>query len=135
MFASFSELEGIIAVQKTVTDTLADDRNKLQVYLSEVEATLEDQLQYSRRNQLIIHGVAETTGREDTDDTVIKIFKEMDVEVTKKEINRSHRLGRSKQTDVGGNEKKRPIIVSFISYQHKKLIYDNKKKLKGKKQS
>ena len=130
-----SDFEGRLAVQKSVTDALAEDRERIQAKLEKVSIKLEDQLQYSRRNMILIHGVDESNGPENTDDIAVIIFNEMDVPIQKKDINRSHRLG-GRNARTGSNsqedrEKKRPIIVSFLSYQHKKLTFDSKKKLRG----
>ena len=127
---TFAELEGRLVEQKSITDALAEDRERLKAKMEIAETKLEDQLQYTRRNMLLIHGVDESDGPENTDETVINIFKEMDVPIEKKDINRSHRLGRRTQNPSNSQEdreKKRPIIVSFISYWHKKQIYDKKK--------
>ena len=83
---------------------------------------------------ILVHGVDEKEGHEDTDDTVINIFKkDMDVVIEKNDINRSHRLGRRHDRSNGEEGKKRPIIVSFTSYRNRKIVFDSKKKLKGKK--
>ena len=80
---------------------------------------------------ILVHGVEEKEGPEDTDDVVLNIFKnDLDVPIDIKDINRSHRLGR-RYVDAG--QKKRPIIVSFTSYRNRKVVFDNKKKLRGKK--
>ena len=130
---SFMELESNLGVQKAVTDALSIDRDRILEDLHEEKKKLENQCQYSRRNQLIIHGVDEKNAAENTTDTVLAIFKGMDItNISKTDINRSHRLGKKLIGSPGGREKKRPIIVSFISYEHKKLVYDAKKKLKGK---
>ena len=126
------ELESRLAIQKIVTDALDTDRVRVLVNIQRLEVELEDQKQYTRRNMVLIHGVEETEGRENTDDIAIKVFSEIDVPITKSLINRSHRLGR-KSNSHEGRAKRRPIIVSFTSYEQKKSVYDNKKKLKGKK--
>ena len=124
-----AKLDGCLAVQKSVTDALDADRNRIMEELHSVQVALEDQRQYTRRNMLLVHGVDEVQGKEDTDQTVIKIFNDvLNVPIVKNDINRSHRLGGKK-----ANAKHRPIIVSFISYGQRKLVFDNKKKLKGTK--
>jgi hypothetical protein len=118
-------LEGSLAVQTKITDALVIDRDLVQKTLYEVENALEDQLQYSRGNCLLIHGVDEEIGREDTDETVLKLCGKIDVSISRIEIGRSHRLGRKV------NGRKRPIIVKFLSYRQKKMLYDVKKRFKG----
>ena len=90
-----------------------------------MEDDLEEQRQYSRRNFILIHGRKEEQ-HESTDEHVIDVLKNMDLQISKDKIDRCHRMGR-RSTD-----KARPIIVKFGSYRQKKLSYDNKKKLKGK---
>ena len=90
-----------------------------------MNATLERQEQYSRRNLLLIHGVDEIEG-EDTDKISTKVLQEymnqiikishIDVEIQKKSI----------------NAKPRPIIVKYARYNARNIIYRNKKVLKGK---
>ena len=90
-----TDLEGRLSVQKSVTDALATDRERISNDLRSVQLSLEDQRQYTRRNMILVHGVDEKEGHEDTDDTAINIFKKyMDVGIDKNDINRSHRLGR-----------------------------------------
>ena len=69
----------------------------------------------------------EKTG-ENTDNVAIQIFSKVGVKINKSNINRSHRLGPKKNH---GREKKRPIIVSLISYEHKNAVFKVKKNLKG----
>ena len=121
---SFNDMEGSLAVQKAVIDALVMDRDQLKLKVEELR-------QYTRRNQLLIHGVDEKDGHEDTDAEVISVFEKVGVKIDKSRLNRTHRLGRKKRNSQDGPVKKRPIIVSFVSYEHKKLIYDAKKKLKG----
>ena len=128
---TFNVLEGRLSVQKAVTDGLSLERANLQEKLTVVENELNEQLQYSRRNMILIHGIDEPNGRENTDDVAIEVFKKIDVDVKKNQINRSHRLGPRKM--IPGKEHKRPIIVSFCSYREKKAVFDAKKKLKGSK--
>ena len=123
------DLEARLGVQKAVTDALEIDRERVANDLLQVTTDLEDLKQYSRRNQILVHGVEEQDKSEDCDDSVLKIFGEMELPISKADINRCHRLGRRKD----GQVKKRPIIVSFCSYRNKKLAFDNKKKLKGRK--
>ena len=76
---------------------------------------------------ILIHGIEEKQGFENTDEAAIEVFNKAKVTVEKKSINRSHRIGKR------NNDKKRPIIVSFCSYQDKKAVFDAKKNLKGSK--
>ena len=87
-----------------------------------LEVSLENQVQYSRRNCLLIRGVVKKMNK-DTNETAIQIFKDyLVVNVTKSCIGTSHRL-------KSANEKS-PIIVKFLSYNLRNLVFLNKKKLK-----
>ena len=110
-------MDSKLKVQSTVADRLVDQVNELR--------------QYSRRTNLLIHGVPEeenTTTIEDTDVKATNIFhNQLDLanDIIRKDISRSHRLGKRQ------NGKTRPIIVRFTSYRAKKLVFDAKKKLKN----
>ena len=107
-------LESQVAVQKAVSDSLVLDREKLKI-------TVEDQLQYSRRNMLLIHGVEEKK-EENTDKIALEIANKVGCKLTVNNINRTHRLGPKKSKNGGQKKTKRPIIVSLIDYHHKKII-------------
>ena len=135
---NFEVLEGKLAVQQAVTNALKDDRDQLQKDVRELEITLEDQLQYSRRTCLLIHGIPEVESKgkqqEDTDKAVLDLFENtLQAGVSKWDIGRSHRLGRRKHSSNGSKPSARPIIVRFVSYRQRKAVFDVKKKLKGKK--
>ena len=130
--AKYTQLESSLEVQKVVTDALVEDRDKLKVRLFELQCDLEDQMQYSRRNCLLVHGLPEPekeseSSRENTDSTVMELFENtLGAGISKWDIGRSHRLGKRKTTP-------RPVIVRFVSYRQRKSVFDLKKKLKGKK--
>ena len=113
------KLESKIAVASTVTDRLVEQVHELR--------------QYSRRPNLLIHGVEEEETRdrkhkEDTDGKVMKIVQDqlgLRDKVMLNDISRSHRLGKRRN-----DGKKRPIIVRFTSYRSRKMVFDQKKHLK-----
>ena len=64
--------------------------------LEEVDAVLDKQEQYSRRNCVLIHGVDEVEG-EDTYESSIKVIEKlMDQKIKPEDMDRSHRLGNQK---------------------------------------
>lgn len=118
------ELESALNIQRAVTDALSENKEKLETRVSQLEKDLEEAQQYSRRTNVLIHGVKEESG-EDTDRIAHDLFTEqMGVPIVDRDITRSHRLGRRAE----GTE--RPIIVRLLSYRQKKLVYDQKKSLK-----
>ena len=54
---AFNDIEGRLGIQRAVTDGLAKDREMLQEKIVSVENALQDQLQYSRRKMILIHGI------------------------------------------------------------------------------
>ena len=90
------------------------------------------QEQYSRRNCLLVHGIPE--GQTDTTDAVLSLCNsQLGLELNRGHIDRSHRLGyRSETTTAADSQPKpRPVIVKLTSYETRKPIYTNKRKLKG----
>ncbi|CAB4002485.1 Hypothetical predicted protein [Paramuricea clavata] len=83
--------------------------------------------QYGHRNCLLVHGVTEAP-QENTDDTVIDIFKsKLNVDITKQDLDRSHRL-RSRRQNFN---RPRPIIIKFCSYNRRAEIFRIKRHLKN----
>ena len=121
-----TDLESKLAIQKAVTDGLSNDRVILNEKISLLEEELEDQRQYTRRTNLLFHGIEEEKG-EDTDMKVMNIINNKLTlpTVSIQDISRTHRLGRPKAGV------KRPIIVRFVSYRERKMVFDKKSKLKG----
>ena len=118
-------LESQLAIQKTVTDRLDGERKKLDDYVNDLEADVEDLRQYSRRTNLLFHGIEEGD-RESTDDKIMEVINtKLGLNLTLDDVGRSHRLGRKVEN------RKRPIIARFVSYRKRKTVFEAKKKLKG----
>ena len=82
--------------------------------------------QYSHRNCLLVHRVEEQE-QGNTDNIVFNVIKEhLDIELSVKDLDRLHRIGNS-----NSKSKYMPIIVKFISYNDRREIFKNKKRLKG----
>ena len=108
-----------IAVQDSVINALSHDRDRLQL-------DVDDLSQYTRRTNLLFHGLEESDDNEDTDKLVMEITNErLKLGITLDDIGRSHRLGKK----TAG--KKRPVIARFATYRKRKQVYDAKKNLKG----
>ena len=91
----------------------------------DLEIQIESQQQYSRRNCLLIHGLPphSPNPNENTDQAVIEFFNtHLGIAVMKKDLDRSHRLHNTNS----------PIIVKFVHHNLKNIIFNSKKKLKGK---
>ena len=74
-----------------------------------------------------MHGIVETN-IENTDNLILQTINEkLDIDITEKEIDRSHRIGRKKD-----GQRPRPIIVKSTRYNTRKKVFTSKRKLKGK---
>ena len=129
-------LESELAISKAITEALQIDRDAQSIKLNSLEVQLEDSLNHSRRNCLLIHGVDEDN-KENTDEKVLKLFNDsLKIKINIKDIDRSHRIGKKqlefgRQTRTSRKKVSRPIIVKFVSYRDRKEIFSNKKHLKG----
>ena len=94
--------------------------------LEELENKIDRQLQYSRRNCILIHGIAENKEK-NTDQQAIDYFNEnLDIKIDQIDIDRSHKIGRYNKA----KKKARPIIVKFARYNVTGRVLLEKRKLK-----
>ena len=84
--------------------------------LGEAEVKHDNLEQYTRKFNLVIHGISE---REDEDNAanVIELGKLLDVNLTRGNIDIVHRM------NVKSKNQPRPIIIRFTSYNAKSLLY------------
>ena len=103
--------------------SLEDDKLKSRTKLKDMERRLDeaeerhDNLeQYTRKFNLVIHGISE---REDEDnaENVIELGKLLNVNLTRGDIDIVHRM------NVKSKNQPRPIIVRFTSYNAKSQLY------------
>lgn len=126
--ASLQQALSDIRCINEVINSLSDDYKSHKEFCLQ---RLDDLEQYQRRNNLRVFGVVEKKG-ENTDTLLIDIFKnKLNVDVSLSDIDRSHRVGAVQQPGPDGKIKHRPIIVKFVSYRVRRLVFENKKKLKG----
>ena len=89
-----------------------------------MDAVLDRQEQYSRRNHLLIHGVNEVEGK-DTDELSVKVIEEhINQKIKPEDIDSSHRLGNPKKSIKA---KPQPIIAKYVRHNTRNIIYRNKK--------
>lgn len=85
--------------------------------------------QYSRRNCVLIHGLKEDSKHPSDMDYVnlaLSVFQDkLKLDIQLSHIDRAHRIGAKKS-----DGKCRPVIVKFVSYYHRRLVFSNKKHLK-----
>lgn len=140
-----SEGGGTVTLEKLRADFVefrgrtVDCLKEVRSVIAGLDERVDDLEAYSRRNCLLIHGIPENV-HEITDDVVIAFLnKELqvkDVNFGVGMLDRSHRLGPPKRRDESPTispPPPRPIIVKFLSYNFRSLVWNNKKQLKGKK--
>ena len=114
--------------KEEIINNLTGNVAKLAQKVDDLSEAVEKQRQYSRRNYLLLHRIPEKK-QENTDDLCIKaINKHLDLDIKDRDIDRTHRIGNPRNTDV----KPRPIIIKLVRYNDRKKIFGSKKKLKGK---
>ncbi|CAG2225210.1 unnamed protein product [Mytilus edulis] len=99
---------------------------------NKIEARVEEQEQYSRRTSLRFHNVPAPTDDKgdiikpiDTDSLILGIcHKQLKLKLDTRDIGRSHPIGEIKDGKIS-------IIVRFLSYRQRQLVFSNKRKLKG----
>ena len=111
-----------------------DEINNLKSSINILESSIDDQEQRSRNYCLLLHGIIEDE-KEVTDDIVLDIINnKLGLNnVSLHNIQRSHRLGPRNNSRVTRNNKgkPRPIIFRFTDFRSRKMVFSNKKKLKG----
>ena len=95
--------------------------------IEELENKIDRQEQYSRRNCVLTHGIAENK-EESLDQQAIDFINEnLDIKIDEIDIDKSHRIGRYDRR----KKKARPIIVKFARYNVRGRVFREKRKLKG----
>ena len=107
------------------SDVAAKDAEieSLKEELAETKAQLNGLEQYSRRLCLDVSGIPETPN-EDTDRLVMDTAKLAGVNITKDDIDRSHRVGATKPG------KPRTLLVRFQAYAKREAFYNARKHLR-----
>lgn len=135
--ASFQEFKDeikgeIIQLKNTIIANLVNQKKKLQSKVEFLEAKIEtleissnNLQQYGRRNNLEISGIPDTIPSNELEDKAIEIFKAIDVDVEKSNIEACHRLGKK---NTGTNSTK--TIVRFVNRKYCKNALINRKKLR-----
>ena len=89
-----------------------------------VALELDEQEQYSRRNNLRIHFPTPEHPDEDSTELVLEHAKTLGVALTPADIDRSHRVGKKQR---GPRAKPRPVVVRFTSYWRRKEFFSARK--------
>ncbi|CAC5399732.1 unnamed protein product [Mytilus coruscus] len=121
-----------LILQEAELKKQSDEIKSLKSKLVKVESRIEEHEQYSRRTSLRFHNVPVPTDDNgaiitpiDTDDLVLRICnKKLKVKLNIFDIGRSHPIGEMKDGKIS-------IIVRFLSYRQRNMVFSNKKKLKN----
>ena len=130
-------------IQKVATETISDALSETKAEFQKHNTKQNDEIsklhdkcdeleQYSKRNCLVVHGLAEY--QNENTDLMIKNFlwDMLEVDVDEMDIDRSHRLKRANDLNsVYVNP--RPVIIKFVQHNLKQYVYSEKRKLKGTK--
>ena len=131
----------VAKITKEVDDKLKEVREEFNQSTTFIETSLQDEIanvrehaihneQYSRKNSVRISGITEDEG-EDVEQKVIDFMKtNLKVDISRSEIEISHRVGRQHQ-DANGRQWPRQVIVKFESHKVKEKTMRAKSLLKG----
>ena len=111
-----SIVHGVLDGLKAAISSLEHENAELKKRVSQLEATADAAEQYSRRNSLRIAGIPESLG-EDTDEQVLDLARDIDVDISISDIDRSHRVGKPR------TDKPRDIIVKFATYRARRKMH------------
>ena len=94
---------------------------------------IDDLEQYGRRENMRIHGISESTDsvNDDGEKVILKMAKDLNIELKDSDIQRAHRLGRKR---VNPNFRPRSIIIRFVSFKKRNEFFIAKSKLRNLKQ-
>lgn len=126
-------LDKQVILEETVSQ-LQNNNANLKAKIDLIDMRLEEQEQYSRRTSLRFHNVRVPTDQKgniiqpvDTDGIILKICnKDLTVPLDIHDIGRSHPIGEAKDGKIS-------IIVRFLTYRQRHMVFSNKRKLKGNK--
>ncbi|XP_071497095.1 uncharacterized protein [Diadema antillarum] len=127
------DLENEIKTKATIISSMQKEQECNKDEITNLQRTLNDAEQYSRRNCLWLYGIPESD-HEDTDEVMLDLAsKELNVKLKPEDIDRSHRICPPRPVKRGEKTKPpRPIIVKFATYRVRHLVIRNRKRLKGK---
>ena len=118
----------LLNIKDVVLKNLQDENQRLRSKIGNLEKkviSLEGNgnllEQYGRRNNLEITGIPDEIKDEDLEEKVIEILNKIDVNVSTKDIEACHRIGKSRE-----NSKK--TIIQFVNRKYAKKALLNKKR-------
>ena len=114
-------------MRTTGEDSMKNDMVNMNEKIEKLERIVDRLEQYSCRNCLLLHAIAESE-RENTDDLVLETLNEkLHVDLTLSDLDRTHRISQKKAS----SNKPRAAIIKFVSYNMRKKNFLKKNRLKG----
>ena len=123
----FKEYEEDTAKKDKIVEHLKSEVDSLSTKIEKLEKLQDQQEQFSRRNCLLVYGIAEE--KEEITNEVITNKEKLNLEIKLRDIERMHRFGEPRKT----RGKTRPVTVKIVRYNDRNRVVKNKKKLKGQK--
>ena len=84
--------------------------------------------QYGRRNNVEISGISNPIPDQDLEENIVKICKDLDINISRMDIEGCHRLPLGRSTN---NTTKR-VIVKFVNRKHSEVMLQRKKDINSK---
>ena len=119
--------QSIKSVQEQVNKILVQNE-KLKEENAKLINRIDDLEQYGRRLSLRIYNVP-MQGKENMRDKVFKIISDANIDIPSFAIDRAHRIGKIKRSETG--ETSQAVIVRFISFHFRTLVYRAREKMVG----
>ena len=115
--------------KNTIYENIQSKISSLEFEIVDLQTRMDDIEQYSRRNCLKFSGIHEERN-ENTDKSILNIvnkivLKDSDIKLDMSRIDRTHRVGPER------NGRPRDIVVKFLSYRDRDVVFRNKKNLKS----
>ena len=98
--------------------------------IDQVEQSLDNLEQYSRRSSVRVSGIKEQTDGEQLETILTNLFTDMDVPLTLNNINRAHRIG--PRTSITNRHHSRQVIIQFKDHEAKTTFMKARKNLRAK---
>ena len=114
-----------VETMKGEVERVRENMARLQAKLQTQHFDLDRQEQYSRKDSVRIYSIPEAEDERETNDIVVKLAKDIGVNITTADLSVNHRLGRR-----GRGGKPRTIIAKFVRRQCKTDVMRNKKRLR-----
>ena len=118
----------VCQIIKTIINASNDDNTKLhskiedpEMKLHETELSFNRLDQYNRRNNIEIQGIPSNVADEAIEDKVVNVFKSLNIDIKKSDIEGCHRLGKANPKNT---------IVCFVNWKHAKEARVKKNDLK-----